>query len=42
VSLELAHLSAVGVHRDFLAVAGLVDLIDDDLGVAVRDESLDF
>jgi hypothetical protein len=41
VSLKLAHLSAVGVHRVLLDVAGLVDLVDDDLGVAVGDESLD-
>jgi hypothetical protein len=41
LSLELAHLSAVGVHRVLLDVTGLVDLVDDDLGVAVGDESLD-
>jgi hypothetical protein len=39
--LKLAHLSAVGVHRVRLDIAGLVDLVDDDLGVAVGDESLD-
>jgi hypothetical protein len=41
VSLELAHLSAVGIQRVLLDVAGLVDLVDDDLGVAVGDEPLD-
>jgi hypothetical protein len=41
VSLELAHLSAISIHRVLLDVAGFVDLIDDDLGVSVRDESLD-
>jgi hypothetical protein len=41
VILELAHLGAVGVHRFFLDVACLVDLVDDDLGVAVSDESFD-
>jgi hypothetical protein len=41
VSLELAHLSAVRVHR-VLDVTCIVDLVDDDLGVTVGDESLDF
>jgi hypothetical protein len=41
VVLQLAHLSAVGVHRLLLDVACLVDLVDDDLGVTVSDESLD-
>jgi hypothetical protein len=41
VSLEFAHLSVVGIHRVLLDVAGLVDLVDDDLGVALGDESLD-
>jgi hypothetical protein len=36
------HLSAVGVHRVLLDVAVLVDLVNDDLGVAVGDESLDY
>jgi hypothetical protein len=31
VSLELTHLSAVGIHRVLPDVAGLVDLVDDDL-----------
>jgi hypothetical protein len=38
---ELAHLDTVGVHRFLLDVACLVDLVDDDLGVAISDESLD-
>jgi hypothetical protein len=41
VILELAHLSAVGVHCLLLDIACLVDLIDDDLGVVVRNKSLD-
>jgi hypothetical protein len=41
VSLELVHLSIVGVHRVLLDVTGLVDLADDDLGVALGNESLD-
>jgi hypothetical protein len=41
VVLERAHLGAVGVHRFLLDVACLVDLVDDDLGVAVSNESLD-
>jgi hypothetical protein len=41
VSLKLAHLSAVGIHRVLLDVAGLIDLVNDDLGVIVGDESLD-
>jgi hypothetical protein len=41
VILELAHLGAVCVHSFFLDVLCLVDLVDDDLGVAVSDESLD-
>jgi hypothetical protein len=40
VVLELAQLGAVGVHRFLLDVACLVDLVDDNLGVAVSDESL--
>jgi hypothetical protein len=40
VILKLAHLSAVGVHRVLLDAACLVDLVNDDLGVAVGDESL--
>jgi hypothetical protein len=40
VVLNLTHFRAVGVHC-LLDVACLVDLIDDDLGVAVRDKSLD-
>jgi hypothetical protein len=38
---KLVHLSAVDVHRVLLDVAGLVDLVNDDLGVAVGNESLD-
>jgi hypothetical protein len=41
VSLELAHLSAVGVHRVLFDVTGHIDLVDDDLGASVCDESLD-
>jgi hypothetical protein len=41
VILELAHLYAVGIHCLLPNVACLADLIDDDLGVAVRDKSLD-
>jgi hypothetical protein len=42
VVLELAHLGVVGIHCLLLDVACLVDLVDDDLGVAVSNESLDF
>jgi hypothetical protein len=41
VILELAHLGVVGVHCLLLNVACLVDLIDDDLGVALHNKSLD-
>jgi hypothetical protein len=41
VSLELAHLSVVGIHRVLLDVACLVDLVNDNLGVTVGDELLD-
>jgi hypothetical protein len=41
VSLELAYLGAISIHRILLDVACLVDLIDDDLGVTVSDEPLD-
>jgi hypothetical protein len=41
VSLELAYLSAVGVHRILLDVERLIDLVDDDHGVVVSDEPLD-
>jgi hypothetical protein len=41
VILKLAHLSAVGVHQVLLDVTGLVDLINNDLGVVVGNESLD-
>jgi hypothetical protein len=41
VILKLAHLSAVGVHPVLLDVAGLIDLVNDNLGVAVGDELLD-
>jgi hypothetical protein len=41
VCLELARLSAIGVHRVRHDVAGLVDLVDDDLGDAVGNKSLD-
>jgi hypothetical protein len=33
--------TTVGVHQVLPDVAGLVDLVDDDLGVAVGDKSLD-
>jgi hypothetical protein len=42
VILELAHLSAIGIHCLLLHVEFLVDLIDDDLGVVVRNKSPDF
>jgi hypothetical protein len=41
LTFEFAHLSAVGVHRVLLDVTGLVELVDDDLGVTVRYEALD-
>jgi hypothetical protein len=41
VGLELAHLGAVGVHQVLPDVVGLVDLVDNDLGVIVGDQSLD-
>jgi hypothetical protein len=41
VSLELAYVGAVGIHRILLDVAHLVDLVDDDLRVAISDELLD-
>jgi hypothetical protein len=41
VGLEFAHLSVVGVHRVLLDVVGLVDLVYDDLGFAICDESPD-
>jgi hypothetical protein len=37
---QLAHLSTVGIHRVLLVVAGLVDLVNDDLGVIIGIESL--
>jgi len=37
VGLELAYLLAVGVHLLLSAVPILVDLLDDDFGVAVRE-----
>jgi hypothetical protein len=41
VSLELAYLGTVGIHRILLDVARLIDLVDDDLGITVSDEPLD-
>jgi hypothetical protein len=41
VNLELPHLNAVGIHRVLLDVTRLVELVDDNLGVAVSDEPLD-
>jgi hypothetical protein len=41
VGLKLSDLNAVGVHRVLLDVARLVDLVDEDLGVAVGNEPLD-
>jgi hypothetical protein len=41
VNLKLLHFGVVGIHRVLLDVAHLIDLIDDDLGVAVSDEPLD-
>jgi multisubunit Na+/H+ antiporter MnhC subunit len=41
VILEFAHLYAVGVHCLLLDIACLVDSIDDDLGVAIRNKSFD-
>jgi hypothetical protein len=40
VILELSHLGAVAVQRLLLDIARLVDLVDDDLRVTVRDDSL--
>jgi hypothetical protein len=40
VGLELAQLGAVGVICVLPDVAGLVDLIDDDLGVSIGDNRL--
>jgi hypothetical protein len=40
VILELSHLGAVAVQRLLLDIAHLVDLVDDDLRVTVRDDSL--
>ena len=41
VGLELMYLLAVGVHVLLSAVSILVDLLDDDFGVAVGEEPLD-
>jgi hypothetical protein len=41
VAFKLAHFGAVCIHRIFFGVASLVDLVDDDLGVAVSHESFD-
>jgi hypothetical protein len=41
VSLKLLYLGAISIHRILLDVAHLIDLVDDDLGVAVSDELLD-
>jgi hypothetical protein len=41
VGLELAHLDTVGIHRVLPDVTSLVDLVDDDLRVAVGNKSLD-
>jgi hypothetical protein len=41
VSLELAHLHVVSIDRVLFDVARLVDLIDEDLGVAVSNKPLD-
>jgi hypothetical protein len=41
LNLELSYLSAVGIHRVLLDVACLIDLVDDDLGVAISNEPLD-
>jgi hypothetical protein len=41
VGLELAHLGAIGVHRVLPDVSCLVDLVNDDCGVAVGNKSLD-
>jgi hypothetical protein len=40
VSLELPYLSVVGIHRVLLDVACLIDLVYDELGVAISDEPL--
>jgi hypothetical protein len=36
VAFELANLSTISIHRVFDTTALLVDLLNDDLGVAVR------
>ena len=41
VGLELMYLLAVGIHVLLSAVPILVDLLDDDFGVAVGEEPLD-
>jgi hypothetical protein len=41
VDLELPYLNAVGIHRVLLDVARLVDLVNDDLGVALSDKPPD-
>jgi hypothetical protein len=41
VGLELPDLCVVGIHRVFLDVARLVDLVDEDLGVAVGNKPVD-
>jgi hypothetical protein len=40
VGLELSYLGVVGIHRDLLDVSRLVDLVDEDFGVAVGNEPL--
>ena len=41
VAFELAHLCIVGINRFLRAVPSLVNLLYDDLGVAVGKEALD-
>ena len=41
VGFELAYLLAVGIHLLLSAVPILIDLLDDDFGVAVGEEPLD-
>ena len=41
VGLEFMYLLAVGVHVLLSAISILVDLLDDDFGVAVGEEPLD-
>jgi hypothetical protein len=41
VAVEFMNLSAIGIHRVLDAIPLLVDLLDDDLGIAKSQYSLD-